>query len=118
MRRTIGWPAVAPYVPGFLRHLPSHPRTSPPPPRLQWLPALLITVPLGAVLACVILTFKVMKALWLVFTPLLWPLYFFCTWYRITCAATQVVVTDTIVPALIPLRFTILAALLPMALKS
>lgn len=59
---------------------------------------------------------QVLKSLWVALTPLLWPLYFLCAWCKATCLVSQVVITDTLLPFLVPLRFSILAALAPKAL--
>jgi hypothetical protein len=39
-----------------------------------------VSLPVGFVLAALCLTFDICKALWITFTPLLWPLYFLCRW--------------------------------------
>ncbi|WIA13188.1 hypothetical protein OEZ86_006474 [Tetradesmus obliquus] len=72
-----------------------------------------VALPVGFVLAALCLTHEVCKALFITFTPLLWPLYFLCKWWKISCIVSQVIVTDTIMPWLVPLRFTFIAAILP-----
>eukprot|EP00879_Flechtneria_rotunda_P008588 GHRR01008999.1.p1 GENE.GHRR01008999.1~~GHRR01008999.1.p1 ORF type:complete len:141 (+),score=33.23 GHRR01008999.1:406-828(+) len=89
---------------------------------LIFAPFLLLTlpvaVPVGFVLAATCLGFEIAKAFWIVLTPLLWPIYFLCKWCQITCTVSQVVITDTIAPWLVPIRFTFLAAILPKILTS
>ena len=35
---------------------------------------------------------QVTKALWITFTPLLWPVYFLCKWCAATCVVSKVVI--------------------------
>jgi hypothetical protein len=44
------------------------------------------------------------------------PLYFLCKWAKATCIVSTVIITDTILPFLVPVRFSILAAILPKAI--
>ncbi|KAF6253880.1 hypothetical protein COO60DRAFT_1462988 [Scenedesmus sp. NREL 46B-D3] len=39
-----------------------------------------VAVPVGFMLAALCLACEICKALWITFTPLLWPLYFLCKW--------------------------------------
>eukprot|EP00775_Hariotina_reticulata_P011859 gene11859-12003_t len=87
---------------------------------LVFAPLLLLTLPIaipaGFVLASVCMTVEICKAFCIVLTPLLWPLVFLCKWWKFTCYVSQVMITDTVMPWLVPLRFTFLAAILPKAL--
>jgi hypothetical protein len=73
--------------------------------------ALPVALPVGFVLAAICMALEIGFAFFVVLTPLLWPLCFLCKWCRLTCTVAQVVVTDTIMPWLVPIRFTFLAAL-------
>jgi hypothetical protein len=75
-----------------------------------------VSIPVGFLLAAACLGFAICKAFCIVLTPLLWPLWFGCTWWKATCIVSKVIVMDTVMPWFVPLRFTFLAAILPKAL--
>ncbi|KAI8473019.1 MAG: hypothetical protein J3K34DRAFT_412579 [Monoraphidium minutum] len=77
-----------------------------------------VAIPVGGLIAGTVLTIQVLKAMWVTFTPLLWPLYFLCKWCKATMIVSHVMITDTLLPFLVPLRFSFLAAIIPKTLMS
>jgi hypothetical protein len=61
---------------------PFHP--PPPPPQAIFAPFLLLTlpvaIPVGFVIASILVGAWICKSFCVVFTPLLWPLWFLCAW--------------------------------------
>lgn len=72
-----------------------------------------VAIPIGGIIAAALLALKITKSFIIVFTPLLWPIYYLCAWWGATCMVAQIIVTDTVMPWLVSLRFTLLAAILP-----
>ncbi|KAL6758636.1 hypothetical protein V8C86DRAFT_3204584 [Haematococcus lacustris] len=71
-----------------------------------------LAIPVGGILAFLFEAKKIACSFFTVLTPLLWPLCFLCTWMRASWTVTKVLVTDTIMPWLVPLRWTAIAGLL------
>ncbi|KAL6758627.1 hypothetical protein V8C86DRAFT_1460048 [Haematococcus lacustris] len=71
-----------------------------------------LAIPVGGILAFLFEAKKIACSFFTVLTPLLWPLCFLCTWMRASWTVTKVLVTDTIMPWLVPLRWTFITALL------
>lgn len=74
-----------------------------------------VAAPVGFLLAGACVFFEVVRSFFIVLTPLLWPLYFLCKWWKYSMVVSKVIVTDTIFPFLVPLRFSVLAVMLPKA---
>jgi len=87
---------------------------------LLFAPLMLLTLPValpvGGLLALICTVKDILCSLFTVFTPFLWPLCFLYKWCCFTFVVSQVVIKDTIMPWLVPIRFTFLAALLPAGL--
>jgi hypothetical protein len=59
-------------------------------PHAQLLLTLPMSIPVGGLLAFMCTSWDVLRSLFVVFTPFLWPLAFLCKWWHITCCVSQV----------------------------
>lgn len=84
-----------------------------------YLLALPVALPVGFVLGVLCLIKEGLCSLFFLATVwLLWPVYLFCKVCKFTCTVASVIVTDTVMPWLVPIRFVVLTALFPKLVMS
>ncbi|KAL6747610.1 hypothetical protein V8C86DRAFT_3116997 [Haematococcus lacustris] len=71
-----------------------------------------LAIPVSGLLAFHMEAMKIACAFFTVLTPLLWPLCFLHKWMMTYWTVTKVLVTDTIMPWLVPLRWTAIVGFL------